>query len=138
MLREFETWLSLFTDGELPERYRWKTWFCVAEYELEDFERISTLLRENDSTDSFAFLDRDAEEQSDIIETLDADGHEITFHSDRYHAYTDLSYEQAHDAITMKTVAIEDATDITPKGFFVPFHRLNDGAIQAVEEVRFN
>ncbi|WP_254525835.1 polysaccharide deacetylase family protein [Natrinema caseinilyticum] len=137
VLREFETWLSLFTDGEFPDRHRWKAWFCVAEYELEDFERVSALLRENDATGSFAFLGRDAEEQADIIETLDDDGHEITFHSHRHHAYGDLSYESAHDAITTGVGAIEDATGITPNGFFVPFRRLSEGAVRAVEDAGF-
>jgi len=113
VLREFETWLSLFTDGELPERHRWKAWFCVAEYELADFERVSALLRENGATGSFAFLGRDAEEQAEIIETLDADGHEITFHSHRHHAYADLSYDTAHDAITTGMAAIEDARRVS-------------------------
>ncbi|MFB1062722.1 polysaccharide deacetylase family protein [Natrinema sp. H-ect4] len=138
VLREFETWLSLFTDGELPERHRWKAWFCVAEYELADFKRVSALLRENGATGSFAFLGRDAEEQAEIIETLDADGHEITFHSHRHHAYADLSYDTAHDAITTGMAAIEDATGISPSGFFVPFRRLSDGAVRAVEDVGFD
>lgn len=138
VLREFETWLSLFTDGELPECDRWKAWFCVAEYALEDFEQFSALLRENDATGSFAFLGRGAEKQADIIETIDADGHESTFHSHRHHAYADLSYDAAHDAITTGLSTIEDATGITPNGFFVPFRRLSDSAARAVEEVGFD
>jgi peptidoglycan/xylan/chitin deacetylase (PgdA/CDA1 family) len=137
VLREFETWLSLFTDGEIPDKYRWRAWFCVAEYERSDFESLSETLRESDATGSFPFLGRDADEQAAIIESLDADGHEIAFHSHRHHAYGDLSYEAAHEAITTGMAAIEDATGISPDGFFVPFLGLSDGAVRAIEEVGF-
>ncbi|TKR25618.1 polysaccharide deacetylase family protein [Natronomonas salsuginis] len=136
-LREFETWLSLFTDGELPEKDRWKAWFCVAEYELDDFEAQSAMLTDNDASGSFAFLGRDADEQAAIIETLDAGGHEIAFHSHRHHTYANLSYDDAHDAITTGMAAIEDATGVTPDGFFVPFLDLSDGSVRAIEDVGF-
>ena len=137
-VREFETWLSLFTDGDLPEEDRWKAWFCVAEYELDDFEKQSAALTDNDSSGSFAFLGRDATEQAAIIESLDSDGHEIAFHSHRHHTYADLSYDDAHDAISTGIAAIEDATGITPDGFFVPFLKLSEGAVQAIEDVGFD
>ncbi|QFU81758.1 polysaccharide deacetylase family protein [Natronorubrum aibiense] len=136
-LREFETWLSLLTDGDLPERHKWKAWFCVAEYEQPDFEDVSALLRDNDASGSFVFLGRDAEEQAEIMEMLAADGHEIAFHSHRHHAYDDLSYDDAYDAITTGLAAIEDATGLAPDGFFAPFLKLSDGTVQAIEEVGF-
>ncbi|MFO7927291.1 MAG: polysaccharide deacetylase family protein [Halobacteriota archaeon] len=136
-VREFETWLSLFTDGELPEKDRWKAWFCVAEYELEDFEAQSAMLTDNDASGSFAFLGRDADEHAAIIETLDADGHEIAFHSHRHHTYADLSYDDAHDAITTGLAAIEDATGVSPDGFFVPFLTLSEGSVRSIEDVGF-
>ncbi len=117
-LREFETWLSLFTDGELPERHEWKAWFCVAEYERPDFEALSTTLDQHDSAASFAFLGRDATEQAEIVETLDTAGHEVVLHSHRHHAYSDLSYDEAHDALSTGMAAIEDAAGVTPQGFF--------------------
>lgn len=137
-LREFETWLSLLTDGELPERHKWKAWFCVAEYEQPDFEAVSAMLRENDASGSFVFLGRDAEEQAESMEMLDADGHEIAFHSHRHHTYADLSYDDAHDAITTGLAAIEDATGLSPDGFFAPFLDLSDGTVQVIEEVGFD
>lgn len=137
VLREFETWLSLFTDGPLPEEYRWRAWFCVASYERPDFEALSEAFGDADSSGSFAFLGRDADEQAPIIESLDSTGHEIAFHSHRHHTYAELSYDDAHDAITTGMEAIENATGVTPTGFFVPFLRLSDGAVRAVEEVGF-
>ncbi|SIS19898.1 polysaccharide deacetylase family protein [Natronorubrum thiooxidans] len=136
-LREFETWLSLLTDGELPERHKWKAWFCVAEYEQPDFEAVSALLQDNDASGSFVFLGRDAEKQAEIMEVLAADGHEIAFHSHRHHAYNDLSYDDAHDAITTGLAAIKDATGLSPDGFFAPFLKLSDGTVRAIEEVGF-
>lgn len=138
VLREFETWLSLLTDGDLPERHRWKAWFCVAEYEFADFTRVSDLLRDNGATGSFAFLGRDAQEQAPIIEALADEGHEIVFHSHRHHEFSDLSYDDAYEAITTGMAAIEDATGITPTGFFAPFLGLSDGSVQAVREVGFD
>lgn len=137
-LREFETWLSLFTDGDLPDRDRWKAWFCVAEYELGDFEAVGSLLADRGAAGSFAFLGRDADEQARIIETVDAAGHEVVFHSHRHHQYADLSYESAHDAITRGMAAIEDAAGITPEGFFAPFLELSDGTVRAIKEVGFD
>ncbi|MFO7927609.1 MAG: polysaccharide deacetylase family protein [Halobacteriota archaeon] len=137
-LREFETWLSLFTDGPIPDEHRWRAWFCVAEYELEDFEALSETLADNGASGSFAFLGRDADEQAEIIDTLDTEGHEIAFHSHRHHTYADLSYDDAHDAITTGLAAIEDATRITPTGFFVPFLKVSEGAVTAIEEVGFD
>ncbi|MDR9429927.1 MAG: polysaccharide deacetylase family protein [Natronomonas sp.] len=136
-LREFETWLSLFSDGPIPEEHRWRAWFCVAEYELDDFEALSETLTNNDASGSFAFLGRDADEQAAIIETLDADSHEIAFHSHRHHTYADLSYDDAHDAIATGMTAIENATGITPDGFFVPFLTVSEGAVTAIEEIGF-
>jgi len=138
VLREFETWLSLLTEGDLPDRHKWKAWFCVAEYELGDFGGLSDFLLDHDASGSFAFLGRDAETQADCIERVHDDGHEIVFHSHRHHQYADLAYEEAHDAITTGMAAIEDATGITPTGFFPPFLGLSDGAVRAVEEVGFD
>lgn len=138
VVREFETWLSLFTDGALPESDRWKAWFCVAEYELADFEAVASMLEDHGSAGSFAFLGRDAETQAESIETVDAAGHEVVFHSHRHHQYGDLSYDEAHDAITTGMGAIEDATGITPNGFFAPFLRLSNGTVRAIEEVGFD
>ena len=138
VLREFETWLSLLTEGDLPGRHKWKAWFCVAEYELQDFAVLSTFLLDNDASGSFAFLGRDAEAQADCIERVHADGHEVVFHSHRHHQYSDLSHDEAYTAITTGMAAIEDATGITPTGFFPPFLRLSDGAVRAVEEVGFD
>lgn len=137
-LREFETWLSLFTDGPLPESDRWKAWFCVAEYERGDFEAQAALLTDNDASGSFAFLGRDADTQAEIIEFLEAAGHEIAFHSHRHHTYADLSYDDAHEAITTGMAAIEDATSVTPEGFFVPFLELSEGSVEAIEDVGFD
>jgi len=137
-LKEFETWLSLLTNRTLPKRHKWKAWFCVAEYEQSDFQNISSILQQYDSTASFAFLGRDAEEHSDIMQMLLDDGHEIAFHSHRHHTYADLSYETAHDAITKGVSAIENETGITPQGFFVPFFELSDGSIQAIEDFGFD
>lgn len=137
-LKEFETWLSLLTDRTLPERHEWKAWFCVAEYEQSDFKKISSMLQENGSSASFAFLGRDAVEHAEIIQMLNDDGHEIAFHSHRHHTYADLSYEQAHEAITAGVSAIEDAAGITPNGFFVPFFELSEGSVQAIEDFGFD
>jgi len=137
-LREFETWLSLFTEGAIPDRHRWKAWFCVAEYEAEDFERVSDLFLDRDATASFAVLGRDAEDLAAGIEAVADAGHEVAFHSHRHHAYADLSYDEAHDAIATGLAAVEDATGITPTGFFVPFLELSEGAVRAVEEVGFD
>lgn len=127
----------MLTDRSLPERHEWKAWFCVAEYERSDFENLSTTLRENDSSGSFAFLGRDAHEQAEIIEALDDDGHEIAFHSHRHHTYGDLSYDEAYDEITTGLAAIEDATGVSPDGFFIPFFELSDDSLRAIEEVGF-
>ena len=137
-LKEFETWLSLLTDRTLPERHEWKAWFCVAEYEQSDFSKISSVLQENDSSASFAFLGRDAEEHAEIIEMLIKDGHEIAFHSNRHHTYADLSYDQAYEAIETGVSAIEDAVGITPNGFFVPFFELSEGSVKAIEDFGFD
>lgn len=138
VLREFETWLSLFTDGDLPPEHEWKAWFCVAEYERADFERVAGLLEGAGGAGSFAFLGRDAEEHAPVIEALDAAGHEVVFHSHRHHAYGDRSYEDAYDAITTGMEAIEDATGVTPRGFFAPFLDLSGGTVDAVAEVGFD
>jgi len=137
-LKEFETWLSLLTNRNLPERHEWKAWFCVAEYEQSDFQNISSILQEHNSTASFAFLGRDAEEHADIMQMLVDDGHEIAFHSHRHHTYADLSYETAYDAITTGISSIENQTGITPQGFFVPFFELSDGSIRAIEDFGFD
>jgi peptidoglycan/xylan/chitin deacetylase (PgdA/CDA1 family) len=137
-LAEFETWMSLLTDRSLPEQDKWKAWFCVAEYEQPDFQLISSMLHEHNATGSFAFLGRDVEAQAEIIKELHDDGHEIVFHSHRHHTYADLSYEEAHDAITTGLEAFESETSITPSGFFVPFFEMSDGALQAIEEFDFD
>jgi len=137
-LKEFETWLSLLTDRTHPERHEWKAWFCVAEYEKSDFKTMSSILREHNSSSNFAFLGRDATEHADIIKTLADNDHEIAFHSHRHHTYGDLSYEQAHDAISTGMSAIEEKTGITPNGFFVPFFELSEGSVEAIEDFGFD
>jgi hypothetical protein len=134
VLREFETWLSLFTGDEIGS-HGWKAWFCVAEYERPDFERVADLLPNGGS---FAFLGRDAEDQADTIRALDDAGQEVAFHSHRHHAYGDLSYEEASDAISTGMAAIEDASGVSPDGFFVPFLDLSDGAVDAIEDEGFD
>jgi len=138
VVREFETWLTLFAEGPLPERHRWKAWFCVAEYERADFERVAAMLGNHDASGSFVFLGRDAADQAECIEAVADAGHEVALHSHRHHAYADLSYDDAHAAITAGLAAIEDATGVRPRGFFVPFLDLSDGAARAVEEVGFD
>ncbi|MEF8857062.1 MAG: polysaccharide deacetylase family protein [Haloplanus sp.] len=138
VLREFETWLSLFTDGDLPPEHEWKAWFCVAEYEREDFEAVAARLAEAGEAGSFAVLGRDAEAQADTIAALDDAGHEIVLHSHRHHAYGDLDYGEAHDALTTGLAAVEDAAGVRPRGFFAPFLELSDGAVDAVVDVGFD
>ncbi|MFB6069634.1 MAG: polysaccharide deacetylase family protein [Halanaeroarchaeum sp.] len=137
-LREFETWLSLFTDGPIPETDEWKAWFCVAEYERADFDRIADLLGDADARGSFAFLGRDAADHAPIMRALDEAGHEVVFHSNRHHAYGDLSYEEAHDAITIGLAAFEAEADVRPDGFFAPFLDLSEGTVRAIEDVGFD
>lgn len=137
-LREFETWLRLFTGGDLPDRHEWKAWFCVAEYERADFASLADTLTDADSAGSFAFLGRDIADQAESINLVDEAGHEIVLHSHRHHGYSDLSYDAAHEAIATGMAAIEDATGITPRGFFPPFLDLSRGAVKAVQEVGFD
>jgi peptidoglycan/xylan/chitin deacetylase (PgdA/CDA1 family) len=138
VLREFETWLSLFTDGDLPPEHEWKAWFCVAEYERPDFEAVADRLADAGGAGSFAFLGRDADDQAEIIAALDDAGHEVVLHSHRHHAYGDLDYDDAHDALTTGLTAVEDATGVRPRGFFAPFLELSDGAVDAVVDVDFD
>lgn len=138
VLREFETWLSLFTGGGLPPEQEWKAWFCVAEYEHEDFEAMADHLAGAGGAGSFAFLGRDAEGLANTIAALDGAGHEIVLHSHRHHAYGDLAYEDAHDALTTGLAAIEDAAGVRPRGFFAPFLELSDGAVDAVADIGFD
>lgn len=112
-----------------------RSYHILADYTNGDFEALSDTLLAADATGSVAFLGRDVEEQAPAIEAVDAAGHEVTLHGHRHVSFGDLPYETAYDDLSTGIAAIEDASGITPTGFFAPFKAVSDGTLRAAAEL---
>jgi len=142
-LREVKLWLEFVSRGveaagdpkEAAHVIRKRGWFCVAEFEAEDYLRVSDILLEEDANAGFAFLGRDADEHADTIAKLHSRGHEIVFHGHRHHSFADLSYDRAHEYLSTGLDRIEDATGVTPRGLFTPMSETSDGTLRALSEL---
>lgn len=135
--REVETYFSVIADGVSERQLEARAFHNLGEYEHDDFASLSELLVDVGATAGFAFLGRDADEQAGSIERVHADGHEVVLHGYRHVACGDLSYGTAHENLARGIDAIEDATGLTPTGFFAPLQEMSPGTVRAIDELGF-
>jgi len=143
--RELELWLEFVSRGvsnadspaDAARTLEKRGWFCLAEFESEDYRSVSDDLLTHDANAGFAFLGREATEKASVIEELHSRGHEIVFHGHRHHAFDDLSYDQAHEYVSTGIECIEDATGITPTGLFTPMSETSEEALEALTDLGF-
>lgn len=140
-LRETKAFLSFVagieeTEGEDYERaLDARSYHILADYTNDDFSSLSDALLDADATGSVAFLGRDVDEQAPAIEAVDDAGHEVTLHGHRHVSFGDLSYDTAYDDLSTGMGAIEDASGVTPTGFFAPFKGVSDGTLEAAADL---
>ena len=133
--REFETFLSFAAAADSEAALAVRAFHVLAEFRHADFMAVADGLDESGAAASFAFLGRDVERQAETIESVDRAGHEVVLHGHRHVGFASLSYETAMDDLSTGMAAIEDATGITPRGFFAPFRSVSDGTLEAAAEL---
>lgn len=133
--REVEAFLSFVAGAETDRAVKARSYHILREFDRADYERVSDLFTEAGATAGFAFLGRDVEDEAEIIEMVDAQGHEAVIHGHRHVKFGDLTYETAHDDLSTGMDAIEDATSISPAGFFAPFKSVSEGTLEAASEL---
>lgn len=138
LLREAKAYLSFVAAADSDRAVDARSYHVTRHYDADDFAALSTLLARTESTGSVAFLGRDANDRAATIERLRADGHEIVLHGHRHVKFGSLSYDTAHDDLATGLAAIEDATGITPSGFFAPFKDVSEGSLRAAAELGFD
>lgn len=133
--QEVETYFNVIAKGGSDRRIRGRSFHNLGELDAADYGRISDELLAVDATSSFSFLGRDAEQYANVIESLDADGHEIVLHGYRHLACADISYDLAHENLTRGMRAIEEASGVTPRGFIAPGQTVNAATLKVVAEI---
>lgn len=134
-MRELEAFLSFVATAESDRAIKARSFHALRLFSEDDFRRTASILREAEATAGFAFLGRDIEEHRTSLEYLHGEGHEIVLHGDRHVRFDSISQATAHQDLSRGINAIEDATGITPAGFFAPFSRVNEDTLQAVKEL---
>ncbi|MFB6300220.1 MAG: polysaccharide deacetylase family protein [Halobacteriales archaeon] len=132
--REVETYFSVLADGVNERTLKARAYHNLGRYEAADFRGLSSLLDTTDTDGSIAVLGRDAEDRADIIDELDANGHELVLHGHRHVACGDLPADLARENVMTGVEAIESAAGVTPAGFFAPLQRMNAPTLQAVAD----
>lgn len=135
LLREAKAYLSFVADADSNRAVDARSYHITRHYDADDFADLSTVLERTGSTAGIAFLGRDAANRANTIERLHADGHEIVLHGHRHVKFGSLSYDTAYDDLATGIGSIEDATGITPSGFFAPFKEVSDGSLRAAAEL---
>lgn len=133
--REVEAFLSFVAGAETERAVKARSYHILATFEQADFRQVSGLFTDADATASVAFLGRDVDDQAESIEMVHDHGHEVVLHGHRHVKFGGLSYETAHDDLSRGMSAIEDATTITPTGFFAPFKAVSEGTLDAASEL---
>ncbi|WP_416841276.1 polysaccharide deacetylase family protein [Haloferax sp. DFSO52] len=133
--REVEAFLSFVAGAETDRAVKARSYHILATYDESDFGRVSDLFTDVGATASIAFLGRDVDDQGAYIEMVHDAGHEVTLHGHRHVKFGGLSYDTAYDDLSNGMAAIEDATSITPTGFFAPFKAVSEGTLEAASEL---
>lgn len=144
-MSELELWFEYVVSGvqdlddpeEIDHRINNRAWFCGIEFEPSDFYTITDMFESHESSAGIAVLGREAEAYAETISDLERRGFEIVFHGHRHHKFENLSYEKAHDYLSVGLDAIEDATQIVPDGMFVPMSDASQGTVDALAELGF-
>lgn len=136
--REVAAYFSFVSNADTQRAIDARTYHVLREYDDEDFYRILDLFEEADAAAGVAFLGRDAEERADVMAAVEDRGHEVVCHGHRHVKFEDLSYETAHDDLSAAVNAIEDASDVTPTGFFAPFKEISEGTLRAASDLGFD
>lgn len=134
-LREVETYFAVVSRLTSDRGVSARSFQNVARYTEADFEGLSALLKEVGATASFPFLGRDAEEYAGAMATLEQDGHDVVLHGYRHTGCADLSYDKAHQYLSLGLDAIEATAGVTPTGFSAPALELSEGTLRAVAEL---
>lgn len=135
--REIRSFLSFVTEAETERAIDARTFHVAARYDDTDFLEISETFLDADARASVAFLGRDAEQRASVVADLADAGHEIVLHGYRHLKCTDLSYDLAHENLARGLNALEDATGVTPRGFFAPFKQVSQGTLDAAVDLGF-
>jgi peptidoglycan/xylan/chitin deacetylase (PgdA/CDA1 family) len=135
--REVAAYFSFVSTAETQRAIDARTYHVLREYDDADFERVLDTFEAHDATASVAFLGRDAEERASIMAAVEDSGHEVVCHGHRHVKFGDLSYETAHDDLSAALDAIEDASGVTPTGFFAPFKETSAGTLEAAADLGF-
>jgi peptidoglycan/xylan/chitin deacetylase (PgdA/CDA1 family) len=133
--REVEAFLSFVAGAETERAIEARSYHILAEFEREDFERVSDRFTDRGSNASVAFLGRDVDSEAEIVRALADRGHEIVLHGHRHVKFGDLTYDTAHGDLSRGLSAIEDASGVTPTGFFAPFKAVSEGTLRAAGEL---
>lgn len=135
--REVAAYFSFVSTAETEQAVNARTYHVLREFDDDDFTGVLDTFEAHDTRTSVAFLGRDAEERAAIMATVDSRGHEVVCHGHRHVRFGDLSYETAHDDLSAAVAAIEDASGVTPKGFFAPFKETSAGTLRAAADLGF-
>ena len=135
--REVRAYFSFVSTAETDRAIDARTYHVLREYDDGDFERVLGTIEDAGASASVAFLGRDAEERAGITSAVDRRGHEVVCHGHRHVKFGDLSYETARDDLSTAVAAIEDASGVTPTGFFAPFKETSEGTLRAAADLGF-
>jgi peptidoglycan/xylan/chitin deacetylase (PgdA/CDA1 family) len=133
--REVEAFLSFVAGAETERAVKARSYHILREFDRADYEGVSDLFTDVGATAGFAFLGRDVDNESEIIQMVDDRGHEVVIHGHRHVKFGNLSYDTAHGDLSQGMDAIVDATSITPTGFFAPFKSVSEGTLKAASEL---
>lgn len=135
--REVTAYFSFVSNADTQRAIDARTYHVLREYD-DDFLKQLDAFEDADTKTSVAFLGRDAEERADVMTAVDDRGHEVVCHGHRHVKFGDLTYETAHDDLSTAVNAIQDASGVTPTGFFAPFKEVSDGTLRAVSDLGFD
>lgn len=135
MRREVETFLSFVAGAETDEAVAARTFHITATYGADDYAGLADRLDAAGATGSFSVLARDLDFLGDAVAALDDAGHEIVLHGKRHTSFGEVDYETARDELAAALDAFEDAADVRPTGFHVPFMDTSAGTIRAASEL---
>ena len=135
--RETETYLRVVAERGPDADVAGFAFHNLGVYDEADFATLSDVLAGADAGASFAFLGRDADEQAEIVEAIDADGHDVVLHGHRHVACGDLPRSVARENVEGGLAAIEAASGVSPSGFFAPLQTMNAGTLGALDDAGF-
>lgn len=133
--REVEMYFDVVAEGGSRRRPAARAYHNVAEMAHDDYAGLSDRLLDADATASFLFLGRDADRYGETMAMLDGADHEVVLHGHRHVACGDIDADLVHDNLARGLDAIEDAADVTPRGFVAPGQAVNRATLRACADL---